>query len=399
MKKGFTLVEMLIVVVVLVTLMTITFRLSSLGDDQTRRSATISRLQRLENCLSGYYAAFGTYPPVKEHGYSTFHEVNVHGIQQVQDADLHLDWYKPSGDRGIGSTSEVEDWKIVQATCLCQPLATRFPYPEGYDEYLKAQAELAKERVASGEDTNTDPEHLGTVNGGYDDGYSTNPGRHDLSQSSWTECQLFQFGVMSYLLPRYMVMMSSGENANQLFNSKQWTQNNALPCRPSNGRRYDSWAEIKSAMRGVTRGASDIRGGSREDYDEVKMMPSQSVCTRWLPNLEKSCYTGIPYRLYGIDIADPSQRFDCQFNTVFSPGGSQGGSYSQQYVLNLITMTDGWHHELYYHSPAPYQSYVVWSAGPNGRTYPPWMTREGLGGDKGKCISVWIEDDIVNMSN
>ena len=60
---------MLIVVVVLVTLMTMTFRLSSLGGDNWRHNKTVARLQRLENCLSGYYAAFGTYPPVALHGY------------------------------------------------------------------------------------------------------------------------------------------------------------------------------------------------------------------------------------------------------------------------------------------------------------------------------------------
>ena len=68
MKKAFTLVELLIVVVVLVTLMAVTFRLSSIGSNQTARNKTVSRLQKLENCLSGYYAAFGTYPPVRLHG-------------------------------------------------------------------------------------------------------------------------------------------------------------------------------------------------------------------------------------------------------------------------------------------------------------------------------------------
>ncbi len=68
MKKGFTLVELLIVVVVLVTLMTITFRITSVGDESTKRNRTINRMQRLENCLSGYYAAYGSYPPVKLHG-------------------------------------------------------------------------------------------------------------------------------------------------------------------------------------------------------------------------------------------------------------------------------------------------------------------------------------------
>ena len=59
MKKGFTLVELLIVVVVMITLMTITFRLSSIGSDATARNKTVNRLNRLENCMSGYYAAFG----------------------------------------------------------------------------------------------------------------------------------------------------------------------------------------------------------------------------------------------------------------------------------------------------------------------------------------------------
>ena len=68
MRKAFTLIEMLIVIAVLTTLMTIVFRLSSIGGDSWRRSETITRIQKLENCLSGYYAAFGSYPPVKLHG-------------------------------------------------------------------------------------------------------------------------------------------------------------------------------------------------------------------------------------------------------------------------------------------------------------------------------------------
>ena len=68
-KRGaFTLIEMLIVVVVLVTLMSMVFRLSSIGDESTCRVNTVERMQKLENCLSGYYAAFGCYPPVPLHG-------------------------------------------------------------------------------------------------------------------------------------------------------------------------------------------------------------------------------------------------------------------------------------------------------------------------------------------
>ena len=117
MKKGFTLVEMLIVVVVLVTLMSITFRLSSLGDDQTRRNRTISRMQRLENCLSGFYAAYGTYPPVELHG-SRDYDLGVNnqtGIQLDSDQEterkVELRWYQSTGSHGIGTETEKREWR------------------------------------------------------------------------------------------------------------------------------------------------------------------------------------------------------------------------------------------------------------------------------------------------
>ena len=45
MKKGFTLIEMMIVVAILVVLMTITFRLSKLGSNADRRTRTVTRMQ------------------------------------------------------------------------------------------------------------------------------------------------------------------------------------------------------------------------------------------------------------------------------------------------------------------------------------------------------------------
>lgn len=396
MKKGFTLIEMLVVVVVLVTLMSITFRLSSIGEDETRRSQTIARLQRVENCLSGYYAAFGTYPPVREHGYSTFNRVNQRGFQQEQEEGPALNWYQSTGSHGIGTQQEIDDWKIVRATCMNQPLACRFPYPEGYKEVIEAEAELAKERLASGEDGDTDSFHQTSVNAGYDDGYSNNPGRHDLDEVNWAESQLFQFGLMSHLLPRYQMMMSSGSNAEQFYTrGRQWLDNNSLPCR-SDGSRNWSWSEIKNAMTGVISGSDGVRDS--DIYYEIQMMYSQSVCRRWLPNLEKSCYSNVGFKFYGVEIADDSQRLNTGYS-VFAPGGSASDSSSQQYVLSVVTVTDGWHNELYYYSPPPYQSYILWSGGPNGRTYPKWMSTEGLDSAQKQCVGVWTEDDIVNMSN
>ena len=80
MKKAFTIIEMLVVVVVIATLMTIVFRLSSIGEDSEYRNRTIVRMQKLENCLSGYHAAFGSYPPVKMHGARDIYlKVGEHG--------------------------------------------------------------------------------------------------------------------------------------------------------------------------------------------------------------------------------------------------------------------------------------------------------------------------------
>lgn len=85
MKRAFTLIEMMIVVAVIAILTGILFRLMGVGEDAEKRNITVARMQRLENCLSGYYAAFGSYPPVELEGRSRNYryEVNPGGIQQT----------------------------------------------------------------------------------------------------------------------------------------------------------------------------------------------------------------------------------------------------------------------------------------------------------------------------
>jgi len=62
-------------------------------------------------------------------------------------------------------------------------------------------------------------------------------------------------------------------------------------------------------------------------------------------------------------------------------------------------MRDGWWRDIYYYSPEPYQTYTVWSAGPNGRTFPPWISRDSLGSEANRCVAAWTVDDIIHMSN
>ena len=76
-----------------------------------------------------------------------------------------------------------------------------------------------------------------------------------------------------------------------------------------------------------------------------------------------------------------------------------------KYVLQYITLKDGWGREFYYYSAPPYQSYRLWSAGPNGKTFPPWITMETLkkkdsstNGKKDVDLARdWVEDDIVRF--
>ena len=397
MKKGFTLVEMLIVVVVLVTLMTITFRLTSLGRDQTDRNKTIARLQRLENALSGYYAAFGSYPPVKLHGSRDIYaSVNEYGIQSDDQQNMSIwGWTK------IGDTEEKLAWEQVQAACKSQPVDCRYPYPAEpvYNDLIKSVSEALRKKAESAKSGLSESRRQ-VLSQGFDNGVTDNIGRHDPSKSDWRDVQLFKYGLLSYLLPRYLVMMNSEE---RLYSNQyaQWKVANTLPSNPMTGSK-------STAMGGDTWNWYSVRRYSREHtdnprhYAQVANIPSQAVTARWMPNFEGIVCCQHDYKLYGINIRGDAWASDLDpKNTdiqVYRPGGYDGGG-GQAYVLDGVTVLDGWRHEFFYYSLPPHQSYTLWSAGPNGRTFPPWISRSSLDSKANKCVGLWVEDDIVRMSN
>lgn len=395
MRKAFTLVEMLIVTVVIVTLMTIVFRLAGLGSSTEARNRTITRMQRVENCISGYYAAFGSYPPVKLHGSRNFfHEVNARGIQQV--------------DRNPNNSFRSADamWNQVEAACRSQPVGMKYPYASDMQDYVASVSETLRERH------NNEP----------DSAYGKNPALAYLfdalrdpgqlsskrNDADWTEIQLFQFGLMSYLLPRFLVMM--GHNDYTIYSSfAQWCNNNELPCKFDDGTPYNNWSELNDQIK------ENSGGGQDSNRWKVELLPSQAVTARWMANLENqlSCERqGLT--LYGVNVAVPDNERGVRnvdvnnpYPVLYSAQNSQGGSNSgnsQLYVLDGVTCTDGWGNEFYYYSPPPYQNYRLWSAGPNGKTFPPWVSAEEIKGDSAlsqyqRTIMNWVSDDIVQMSN
>lgn len=411
MKKGFTLVEMLVVVVVVVTLMGITFRLSSIGSVQAERNTAVSRLQKLENCLSGYYAAFGSYPPVRLHGSRNYKlNVSAYGIQSTQESDLNWNWFDSANHKirkGCG-TDERRDWKKVEAACKAQPLDCCFPWPDDADQFLD---EMAK----------TEKFSKGNVTFG-----NLTPGGVDSDEAEWRKVQVFKFGVMSFLLPRYLIMM--GANKNLYNDSEQWLSNNQLPCNPITGERYDgramddpnpNWDKLISD--------SNQEDGTMERA-RIQNIPSQAACARWMPNLEGICeYSRDDRKIFGIEIRSQECKDNPGMNQNYRPelhvlgdsgqvgsgsvGQNSGQNTSGSYALDKVTVLDGFSHsdedgdgmmertEFFYYSPAPHQSYVLWSAGPNGRTFPPWVPRESLTPAAKACVGYWTEDDIMIMSH
>ncbi len=396
MKKAFTLIELMIVIAVMAVLMSLVFKLTGLGGDAWRRAETISRLQRLENCLSGYYAAFGSYPPVKLHGSRDYTlQVDVHGIQ------------KESANAGLWSGGEYWAWHQVQAACRAQPVAARFPFSDGNDaraNHIRMMSAEMKRRAESGDEMFRkywgDENVKKRLSAGFDDGVSVT-GRFNGHEEDvdWRNVQIFMFGLMSFLTPRYQVMMHGPDGMFDTY--AQWTENNAIPSDPYTGEGLKNWEQVRQ-MGGL--------GGDRQDESkkaQLMSIPSQAICARWMANLSGICKGGTTQILFGINVMDTTTRLagspvsvQNPYIELFTPRGHD--SLAAQYVLDCLTVVDGWGSDFYYYSPRPYQRYILWSAGPNGRTFPPWVDRTSdslKSGNAQKWISNWVADDIIHMKN
>ncbi len=392
MKRGFTLIELMIVVAVLAVLMAIAFRLSNIVGDNESRTITITRMQRLENCLSGFHAAFGSYPPVK-----------LHGNRSLEAQAKSINW----GDSSAA-------WSWVQKVCRSQPIACRFPFSKHYEKAIKELSAYIKEGS-----TDEEFEKWFNVNDNrawaqaefVSSSDSTIEGRLSGKKSEvlWSEIKLFQFGLMSYLLPRYLVMMGgaqkyyAGEGESGY---AQWTKNNNNPSDPFTGEPM-TWADVYARVNSYGNGYS----GKNENIVALEAIPAQAACARWMPNLEGICKCHTPFKLFGVNIKS-SRDIDVGIfeiglygggliyavkDTCFSP--DDDAPYTDMYLLNEVTVLDGWSHEFYYYSRPPYQGYTLWSSGPDGKTFPPWVTRDSVGNDARKLMAKWTDDDIVHLSN
>ena len=375
-RRGFTLIELLIVTVVVATLMGIVFRLAGAGSDNRARARTIDRLQRIENALSGYYAAYGSYPPVPLQGRSRsiYKKVDNNLVQDDGDGDTGDPI--PTGDPG---SAWDKVGKQIQAACMSQPVAVYYPFNSKDSDVRKMVQELASHRTDQKFDV------------------IQNTGGLKLEEEDWRRCSLFQFGLLSFLLPRYLFMLNGD---NKLYDNVkdgrrvgQWAANNQLPCRMDNGEQFESWEEMQKALRA---GKHYRSGGGGDLGSMISNLTSQSVCARWMPNFEGIVSGGRPF--FGIDTEDPDRPYlQSEVLEIHAPGGYNRSGTS--YVLDGMSVFDGWDNEFFYYSEPPYQTYRLWSAGPNKKTFPPWYDRAQFPQAVQKLIKTWTEDDISSQNN
>ena len=406
-NSGFTLIELLVVTVVVVMLMAVVFRLTGIAGSASARETTVARMQKLENCISGYYAVFGSYPPVPLQGATR----NIY--RKVNDEHPTIQSDDPTDTDE--SDTEFNKYYAVDAACRAQPVAAMYPPPktmkayvngrwqnvpsdQAYDSFQQAvKAYMEADGYSDGDKNKIEK----WVDASFQD-IGGSPGFLNPYQSETdaTRLQLFRYGLMSFLLPRYRFMLDcakggqsgvSGTFNNSIDNYRQWTEFNPLPPRMDTGIAFESWKAFCDIM------------GSEDDW-QIDLIPSQAACARWIPNL-KDIVSGQDLTFFGVNVGTtrsngiPEVRYAAGFS-LYSAGGRNSSSASG-YPLLSTSVQDGWGHDFYYYSPAPYQTYVLWSAGANGKTFPPWIDLEQFKKDRAtqyETAVTWMADDIKFMS-
>ena len=404
LKKGFTLVELLIVIVVIAILTAITFRIMGSSEDQKDLHNTVMRLHALESAIGGYYAAFGSYPPVRLHGSrNIFYKVNDQGIQVVDE--------EPEEGK--------LDWLRVHAACKSQPVAMSYPPPKFAWNHISALSRKLQKTASA---------NKGFAYGraavvGFD-GLQT-PGQLSgkKDEPEWTHLNLFKFGLMSFLLPRFRFMMQADDTT--IYDKfAQWGDNNNVPCKFEDGIPYDSWEEIARLVQPSGTDPKECMPNS--EIWKVALLPSQIVTARWIACLEDCCTFYISTessdcpswytKVWGVNLgkgtllsgsalsAQVSEGNGHRYPPIYSSGDlqSEHNDFYQAYATDGITVNDGWGEEFYYYSPLPHQGYRLWSAGRNKRTFPPWISEaeiNKLSANDASMAREWKADDVVHMSN
>jgi len=324
--KGFTLIELMVVIAIIGILIGTTFKLMRVAVDAKALAVTKARMERLQNALSGYYSAYGMYPAVPFYG-----NPDPSGSGQAGESD----------GKSIAGGSQAS----AQAAACAQPVGFEYPTPVWMDKSIPLLFY---------------PDNVISVN--------TAVGSLSPTDDNWEKYKGFKFGLMSFLVPRVQVVghPSEGKNAplQDVYQRAQWMANNISSRVPGS-----SNEDIKSLL---------------ESLEKQRVLENEA-CIRWIP-----CFEGI-LRSFAGNVMGVNINGDEYGGHRLAVRQMDGGP---KVALAYITIADGWGREFFYYSAPPYQSFKVWSAGPDGLTFPPWVPSTDKTYKSLKAQD-WTKDDIV----
>lgn len=336
-RLGLTLLELMVVVAVIAILASISFRLTEIGNDSAARGITVARLQKVEAALAGYHAVFGRYPPVPLHG--------------IRDYRRKVNKYGIQLLKDSDSVTGDLDWLSVKAACRSQPMAVEYPFAGNSSKASQAQSATGCKPLS------------GTVAGLATD-------------SDWRKVRVFKYGVLAFLLPRYRFMLAGADTFYD--GCAQWKKFN-LPrmeaIAATNGIYETQFATWLPAL------AGQVRGG--EVWCGVNTAEPGGV----------AYYSRRPNTTTSTSVEDAA--------AVYVAGVDPNKVSGTKYLLDGMTVVDGWERDFYYYSPPPYRTCRVWSAGGDGRTFPPWIDLEDLrrtDSAAAETARLWTADDIVGTA-
>jgi len=351
-QQAFTLIELMVVVAIIGILIGGIFQLLNTAGQMNQKAETTARLQRLQNALSGFYAEYGTYPPVP-----------TYQSPDPWAAGLTDDFGESAGSVG----TEGGFATACSLASQSQPVAFEYPNVKGLDSYVNQS--FSKWGVLSANSV------LG-------------PKAATIPTDDWGNSKMFKFGLLSFLLPRLEQVGFTGVNGGSpdlepdfhFYSSRQWKSNNPVSALANNDN------EVRKSL-----GAQQIS--------------ENRAVARWLPNLERIIQNG--RLILGVDTHESNTDGNSGGYRTVTLRNAQGAitdikGYEQsgnKYVLQFVSVRDGWGRELYYYSAPPYQSYRIWSAGKDGKTFPPWIPISTLTGNERTWAAEWTKDDIVRFDH
>lgn len=287
-KKGFTIIEMMIVIVIIAVLSGFVFRMMTLSGQKNDIAETKSIIEKISNALEAYRAEFGSYPPVAVYN----------GIQ---------------------------------------PVIYEFPVPgTGVEGDLGITPSMAAQMV---NDSRT--------------------------ENKWNEFPVFTFGLASYFYPRY------------------WSTGQVSPKEFYGDLEYDDVVSRRGSKVDKGRIINQWTDHNNREDDRISiqdMNKDMLAVKKLLPMLDGSVEAVIKNRQRIWKVKD----WGC---AEYHGEGPHHEYKGREYANSAIVFDDAWDRYLHYQSNPPYDSYRIWSAGPNGSTCDPMCSNPSA---CKKCF-----DDIV----